>query len=45
MNWAHVCEANGKRDIEEFGYGKGYKYAHDFAGGIVQQEYFPNTFP
>ena len=23
------------------GYGKGYKYAHDYPGNIVQQEYFP----
>lgn len=22
--WAHVCQRSGKRDIEEFGYGKGY---------------------
>lgn len=22
--WAHVCQRAGKRDIEEFGYGKGY---------------------
>lgn len=22
--WAHVCKAGGKKDIEDFGYGKGY---------------------
>jgi putative ATPase len=27
--------------MEELGYGHGYKYAHDYAEGIVQQEYFP----
>ena len=27
--------------MEELGYGQGYKYAHDYAEGIVQQEYFP----
>jgi len=27
--------------IEELGYGQGYKYAHDYAEGIVRQEYFP----
>jgi len=27
--------------MEELGYGQGYKYAHDYAGGVVQQEYFP----
>jgi putative ATPase len=24
------------------GYGKGYKYAHDFPGNFVRQEYFPD---
>lgn len=27
--WAHVCKAGGKRDIEEFGFGKGYVAAVD----------------
>ena len=27
--------------MEELGYGQGYKYAHDYAEGIVRQEYFP----
>src|SRR3972149_3544862 len=29
--------------MEELGYGQGYKYAHDYAGGVVQQEYFPEA--
>jgi putative ATPase len=27
--------------MEELGYGKGYKYAHDYAGNYVKQEYLP----
>jgi putative ATPase len=27
----------------KLGHGKGYKYAHDFAGHIVEQEYVPTT--
>jgi putative ATPase len=27
--------------MEQLGYGEGYKYAHDYAGGVVQQEYLP----
>jgi len=27
--------------MEQLGYGEGYQYAHDYAGGIVQQEYLP----
>ncbi len=27
--------------MKEMGYGRGYKYAHDFPGGIVEQDYFP----
>ncbi|MCX7922906.1 MAG: replication-associated recombination protein A [Clostridia bacterium] len=27
--------------MSELGYGKGYKYAHDYPGNIVRQEYFP----
>jgi len=23
------------------GYGRGYKYAHDYADGMVEQDYFP----
>jgi len=28
--------------MEEEGYGKGYKYPHDFEGNIVEQEYLPS---
>ncbi len=27
--------------MAELGYGRGYKYAHDYEDGLVQQEYFP----
>ena len=27
--------------MREMGYGKGYRYAHDFSGGFVEQEYLP----
>lgn len=29
------------KGMEELGYGKGYKYAHDYPGNIVRQEYLP----
>ena len=29
--------------MSEAGYGKGYKYAHDFAGGVVEQEFLPES--
>jgi putative ATPase len=29
--------------ISEAGYGKDYKYAHDFEGGFVEQEFMPET--
>lgn len=29
--------------MKEFGYGKGYKYAHDFEGGIVYQQNLPES--
>jgi putative ATPase len=30
------------KGMADQGYGKGYKYAHDYPGNIVKQEYFPN---
>jgi len=30
------------KGMTEQGYGKGYKYAHDYPGNIVRQEYFPD---
>ncbi|MFR9651909.1 MAG: replication-associated recombination protein A [Rikenellaceae bacterium] len=29
--------------MKESGYGKGYKYAHDYAGSFVDQEFMPDT--
>jgi putative ATPase len=29
------------KGMERLGYGKGYKYAHDYPGNIVRQEYLP----
>ena len=29
--------------MEELGYAKGYKYAHNYPGGIVAQDYFPEA--
>ena len=36
----HIRNAPTKL-MEELGYGKGYKYAHEYPEGIVEQEYFP----
>jgi putative ATPase len=36
----HIRNAPTKL-MEEFGYGRGYKYAHDYPEAIVEQEYFP----
>jgi putative ATPase len=27
--------------MKELGYGEGYKYAHDYEGNVVEQEYLP----
>jgi putative ATPase len=27
--------------MKELGYGRGYRYAHDYPEGLVEQEYFP----
>jgi putative ATPase len=29
--------------MEEFGYGQGYKYPHDYENGIVEQQYLPDA--
>lgn len=29
--------------MKEWGYGKGYKYAHDYAGGVVEQQHLPDA--
>jgi putative ATPase len=36
----HIRNAPTKL-MKDFGYGRGYKYAHDYAGGIVAQDHFP----
>jgi putative ATPase len=30
------------KGMETLGYGKGYKYAHDYDGNIVEQQYLPD---
>jgi putative ATPase len=37
----HLKDSHYRGAKEEFGHGTGYKYAHDFAGGWVDQEYIP----
>ncbi|MBN9118354.1 MAG: replication-associated recombination protein A [Planctomycetes bacterium] len=37
----HLRDKGYRGAKEVFGHGKGYKYAHDFAGGWVDQEYIP----
>jgi len=36
--WIRNAPTNLMKDLD---YGKGYKYAHDFEGAMVDQEYFP----
>ncbi len=37
----HLKDSHYPGAKETFGHGKGYRYAHDFAGGWVDQEYVP----
>lgn len=37
----HLRDKNYRGAKEQLGHGKGYKYAHDFEGGWVDQEYIP----
>ncbi|TYQ15807.1 UNVERIFIED_CONTAM: putative ATPase [Acetivibrio alkalicellulosi] len=37
----HLRNAVSK-GMKDMGYGKGYKYAHDYPGNIVEQEYLPD---
>ncbi|MBQ6668936.1 MAG: replication-associated recombination protein A [Deltaproteobacteria bacterium] len=39
----HLRNAPTKMMKKEWGYGEGYKYAHDFEGGVVAQEYLPEA--
>jgi putative ATPase len=40
----HLKEASGHPGLRKLGYGKGYKYPHDFPGHQVEQEYRPVKF-
>jgi putative ATPase len=40
----HLKEASGHPGLRKLGYGKGYKYPHDFEGHRVEQEYRPVRF-
>jgi putative ATPase len=40
----HLKEASGHPGLRKLGYGKGYKYPHDFPGHRVEQEYRPTRF-
>lgn len=37
----HIRNAPTKM-MKEWGYGKGYKYAHDYEGGVVEQNHLPD---
>src|SRR6266571_1208637 len=37
----HLKEASGHPGLRKLGYGKGYKYPHDYPGHLVDQEYRP----
>ena len=37
----HIRNAEIK-DMENFGYGQGYKYPHDYPGHVVEQQYLPD---
>jgi putative ATPase len=41
---AHL-RSTGYSGAEKLGHGTGYKYAHDFEGGVVAQQYFPDGVP
>jgi putative ATPase len=40
----HLKEASGHPGLRKLGYGKGYKYPHDYPGHVVEQEYRPARF-
>jgi putative ATPase len=37
--------SSGYRGAGDLGHGKGYRYAHDFSGSVVEQQYFPDSVP
>ncbi len=41
---AHL-RSTGYAGAETLGHGSGYKYSHDFEGGVVSQQYFPDGVP
>jgi putative ATPase len=40
----HLKEASGHPGLRKLGYGKGYKYPHNYPGHQVDQEYRPPKF-
>src|SRR5919106_3421350 len=40
----HLKEASGHPGLRKLGYGKGYKYPHDYPGHEVEQQYRPTRF-
>src|SRR5438309_9287553 len=40
----HLKEASGHPGLRKLGYGKGYKYPHDYPGHDVEQEYRPPRY-
>jgi putative ATPase len=40
----HLKEASGHPGLRKLGYGKGYKYPHNYPGHQVDQEYLPARF-
>lgn len=41
---AHL-RSTGYPGAEKLGHGAGYRYSHDFDGGVVSQQYFPDGVP
>ena len=37
--------STGYPGAEKLGHGSGYRYSHDFEGGVVEQQYFPDGVP
>ncbi|HEX9866937.1 MAG TPA: replication-associated recombination protein A, partial [Acidimicrobiia bacterium] len=37
--------STGYPGAEKLGHGSGYKYSHDYQGGVVSQQYFPDGIP
>jgi putative ATPase len=39
----HLRDSSHPQAVRHLGHGKGYKYAHDYPGGFVPQEYLPES--